>query len=191
MSLTISFELSEKDLEHFRAMAREAQQSVKTTSLNSEQIVSAARELFDSSKGPDQLPEFIAERLKKLEILVQMVDDDEWNLPEQELDRVLSAMAYFADPEDLIPDRIPGIGFLDDAIMAELVTTDLEEEIKAYSEFASFRTAEEERRETQGIDTHVGREEWLADKRAVLHHRMRQRRRNLSASGGAGRIRLW
>ena len=190
MSVTITFELDDQDLEHFQEMAREAQQAVKTAGLSAEEIASAARALFDASRGAKRLPNFIAERLKKLEILVRMVDDEEWKLPEEEFGRVLSAMAYFADPEDLIPDRVPGIGFLDDAIMAELVAADLEEEIAAFVEFDDFRTAEEQRRENQGLETHVGREDWLADKRAVLHHRMRERRRARVGSGSRS-IRLW
>jgi uncharacterized membrane protein YkvA (DUF1232 family) len=190
MPVTITFDLSDKDLEHFQAMAREAQQAVKTAGLSHDHIVAAARGLFDASRDAERLPDFIAERLAKLEVLVRMVSDEEWKLPEEELGWVLSAMAYFADPEDLIPDRVPGIGFLDDAIMAELVAADLEEEISAYLEFDGFRVAEEQRRENQGLPTHVAREDWLADKRAVLHHRMRERRR-ARADSGLRSIRLW
>jgi len=115
--------------------------------------------------------------------MADMVTDKEWKLPEEDLERVLCAMAYFANPEDLIPDRVPGIGFLDDAIMAELVIENLEAEISAYKEFCAFRSSEGANR---GAD--VSREDWLADQRAALHARMRQRRR--SGTGG-WRVRLW
>ena len=78
----------------------------------------------------------------------------------------------------------------EDAIMVELVCENLEEEISAYTEFCEFRTAEEKRRKNQGIDTEVGREDWLADKRAVLHSRMRKRRAN-RASSAVRTIRLF
>ena len=105
-------------------------------------------------------------------------------------ERVVRAMAYFAEPDDLIADRIPGIGFLDDAIMVELVVRDLEHEIGAYQEFCQFRAIEEDRLAKQGVDARVGREDWLADKRAVLHSRMRERRKARAASG-AWRVSLW
>ncbi len=89
-------------------------------------------------------------------------------------------MAYFAEPADMIPDQIPGIGFLDDVIMVELVVENLEPEITAYIEFCKFRSAEEARRKNQGLDTHVGRDDWLADQRAVLHSRMRKRRSSMA-----------
>ena len=32
------------------------------------------------------------------------------------IESILGALVYFCDPEDLIPDNIPGLGYLDDAI---------------------------------------------------------------------------
>jgi len=48
----------------------------------------------------------------------------------------------------------------------------LQAEIESYEEFCAFRSAEENRRKEKGQDTHVKREEWLADKRTALHARM-------------------
>jgi len=190
MSVTITFELDDSDIEHFRAMAQEAQDAAKSSGLSAEKITAGARELFQSADTA-KMPEFVSSRLRKLRTLVGMVEDSEWQLPEEDLERVLSAMAYFADPEDLIPDRIPGIGFLDDAIMVELVVENLEEEITSYEEFCAYRAAEEQRRKNQGMDTDVGREDWLADKRAVLHSRMRKRRSERTRSSGYRGIRLF
>lgn len=189
MSLTITFELDDTDIEHFLAMAREAQQAVQASGMGADGITAGVRELFSNARSA-KLPEYIETRLSKLETLVDMVDDSEWQLPEEDLERVLNAIAYFADPEDLIPDRVPGVGFLDDAIMAELVVESLEEEVTAYEEFCAYRSSEEKRRENQGLDTNVGREDWLADKRSVLHNRMRKRRAE-RAQSPIGRIKLF
>lgn len=190
MSLTITFELSDSDVEHFLAMAQEAQHALKASGISPNEVTAGVRELFKQAHATN-LPEFISTRLKKLETLVEMVDDDEWKLEGEDLERVLNAIAYFADPEDLIPDRVPGIGFLDDAIMAELVVETLDNEIIAYEEFCAYRSAEEKRRENQGLDPNVGREDWLADQRAVLHNRMRKRRAERAATSPIGRIRLF
>ena len=48
---------------------------------------------------------------------------------------MLSGLAYLCDPEDLIPDDIPGIGMLDDAVMIELVFRELRHELDAYQDF--------------------------------------------------------
>jgi uncharacterized membrane protein YkvA (DUF1232 family) len=189
MSLTITFELDDADIEHFMAMAREAQEAVGSSGIGPEEVRAGVRDLF-SKAHETKLPDFISTRLRKLETLVDLVEDDEWQLPTEDNERVVKAIAYFADPEDLIPDRVPGIGFLDDAIMAELVVESLDGEITSYEEFCAFRSAEEKRRENQGLDPNVGREDWLADKRAVLHNRMRKRRAERSSSP-ISRIRLF
>ena len=90
------------------------------------------------------------------------------------------------DPEDVIPDHIPGIGYLDDAIYAEIVVREPKAEIESYDEFCRYCTVEENRRRKEGLDPFVGREDWLADKRAVLHLRMRERRSRRAGGGGWG-----
>ncbi len=187
MPVTIDFELSDSDIEHFVAMAREAHEGMAGREGAAEEIVASTRAVFEAAQKA-KLPEYVAVRLNKLGVLADMVTDGEWQLPEEELTRVLSALAYFSNPEDLIPDRVPGIGFLDDAIMAELVVTNLEPEITAYQEFCAYRTAEENRRANRGLPTDVSRDDWLAEKRAALHRRMRRQR----SSGRSGwKASLW
>ncbi|MEM6819344.1 MAG: YkvA family protein [Pseudomonadota bacterium] len=181
MSIRISFDLSDKDLDHFRMIMRQA--SKNATTLSEAEIIGAAEDLLkevDESKVPD----FITERLLKLRVMTSMLTDSEWQLPTEETKRVLSALAYFSEPEDLIPDHIPGLGFLDDAIMVELVVRELKHEIEAYEDFCEFRAREES---TRAEDDEVTREEWLSGRRAELHSRMRRRRRGgrrRSSTGG-------
>ena len=187
MPLDITFTLSDSDLNHFQVIVDKAKTAMESDE-NAVNIEAAARQLIIDAKSTD-LPAFIDDRLTKLEIVIDMVSDEEWQLSEEERRRVLGALVYFCDPEDLIPDHIPGLGFLDDAIYVELVIRELQSEIESYEEFVEFRSAEEQRRAAAGEDTKVGREEWLADKRATLHARMRRRRGSL-ASGGNGGWRL-
>lgn len=182
MPLDITFTLSDQDLEHFQGIVDKAKSAMEGGESNAS-IEAAARQLINDAKSTD-LPEFIGDRLSKLEVVISMVGDEEWQLSEEERNRVLGALVYFCDPEDLIPDHVPGLGFLDDAIYVEIVIRELSAEIESYEEFCTFRVAEEERRKEKGEDTHVEREEWLADKRAALHARMRKRRRGGSGGGG-------
>jgi len=174
MPLDITFTLSDQDLEHFQAVVNKAKSAMDGPH-DAEAIHAAALQLVKDARTSD-LPEFIGERIAKLEIVTNMVSDDEWKLSEEDRSRVLGALVYFCDPDDLIPDHIPGLGFLDDAIYVELVIRELKNEIESYEEFYNFRKAEEVRRTEKGLDPHVEREEWLADKRAALHARMRRRR---------------
>ena len=119
-------------------------------------------------------------------VVINMVSDDELQRGGEGRNRVLEGLVYFCDPEDLIPDHGPGLGFLDDAIYVEIGIRGLGAGIEPYEEFCEFRSAEEERRRRNGLDPHVQREEWLADKRAALHARIRKRR---PKTGGGWRLR--
>jgi len=186
MPLDITFTLSDDDLARFQAIVDTARSAVEDDTA-AENIEQAARDLLRQTREID-LPEFISTRMSKLSIVIDMINDEEWNLSQDERRHVLSALAYLCDPEDLIPDHVPGLGFLDDAIYAEIVLGELRNEISLYEEFCAFRKAEEASRKAQGEDVRVGRDEWLAEKRAALHAKMRKRR---VAEGGRWRIRLW
>ena len=99
----------------------------------------------------------------------------------------MSALAYFAEPEDLIPDDIPGLGFLDDAIMIELICRELRHEIEAYQDFRDYRLRIQR---DSGRNTRVSREDWLENRRNELQSRMRRRKRKDRAGKSKGRISL-
>ncbi|MCO4800077.1 MAG: DUF1232 domain-containing protein [Colwelliaceae bacterium] len=174
MAFEVTFELKESDLDHFRDVMRKAQSGAK--GLSEESILANAKSLSQDIKV--ELPEFVSERIKKLQTLVAMIEDDEWKIPDDERTDVLSALAYFSDPEDLVPDHIPVLGFLDDAIMIELVAEELKDDIEAFDDFCAYR----EREEGRSGDATITRDEWLGAKRRELHSRMRNRR-NTRRSG--------
>lgn len=174
MPLTVSFQLSDRDLQYFGDRMQEAK--AKAAGRPPEEIVSGARSLVDELRKSDA-PDFVRERVEKLDMLARMLEDREWGLQGDDQARVRNAMAYVVDPHDLIPDQIPGLGFLDDAIMVELVCRDLRHEIDAYHDFVKYRDDEEKRRGKGGDP--LTREQWLSARRTQLHERMRRRRASL------------
>lgn len=136
MSLKISFELGANDVKHFRAAMRKARLTVRDA--EDSDIIDAARSLF-TDVGVARVPAYVRERIDRLQAMVDMLEDQEWRMSRSEQERILSALVYFCDPEDLIPDDIPGLGFLDDAIMVELAFRELKHEIEAYRDFCDFR----------------------------------------------------
>jgi uncharacterized membrane protein YkvA (DUF1232 family) len=184
MGLRVTFELGEDDLKHFRLIMQQARSTAAR--IAPEDIVATAEDLL-ASIDPRSAPSFVAERLHKLRLLIDMLSDIEWRLPHQEADRVLSALAYFAEPDDLIPDDIPGLGFLDDAIMIELICRELKHEIEAYQDFCDFRRRIHDE---AGNRARVSREDWLENRRAELQSRMRRRKSKDRAADRAKRIRL-
>jgi len=181
MGLSINIELSDNDLDHFQEVLKRAQETAGAKS--SREITDAAAKLLVDAHGT-HAPEFITERLAKLEHLINMVHDEGWALPDEEKSRVLTALTYFADPKDVIPDHVPVVGYLDDAIMIELCVRELKHELESYIDFTSFRANEATDR---GLDpVTLGRAEWLEDRRQELQERMRRRRDRDRYSGGSG-----
>jgi len=162
--MRVTFDLSEKDLRYFRSALQKARKSAK--SYDESVIIEGARELV-KEVGAERPPDFIGVRIAKLHELIAMLEDDEWRLTGQDRARVLNALAYFVDPDDLIPDKVPGIGYLDDAIMVELVLQELRHEIEAYDDFCEFRKTRPKKAVQKGLES----------RRVQLQSRMRRRRR--------------
>ncbi|MCB1598818.1 MAG: YkvA family protein [Lysobacterales bacterium] len=181
--MRVVIDLSEQDLEHFRAAMRRAKEAA--AHLSAAEITGAAMQLLEDTKGV-QVPEFVSSRMKRLGTLVGMVHDTNWGISDEERKEILSALTYFSDPNDAIPDDIPVLGFLDDAIMIELVVEELKHEIDAYEDFCLFRKQAEDdigAVEASGLN----RDDWLQQRQNELLDRMRGRRSRDSASYGGGR----
>ena len=188
MPLEIKFTLSDEDLKRFQDIVDRARSAVNCEESCSH-VEEAARKLLKETEKAD-LPDFIAARFQKLGVVIDMINDKEWGLSEDERRQVLVALAYLCDPDDIIPDHVPGLGFLDDAIYAEIVLGELKSEISLYEEFCAYRVTEEALRAERGDNIKVDREQWLAEKRASLHKEMRLFRKS-NGSTGRWRMRLW
>ena len=164
--MKISFELSDKDIRYFRQVLKKVRKGRNAE--NENVILQEAKDLLEEVIRTDA-PEYVRNRIGQLGKLIQMLEDRDWRLEGPDRKRVLNALAYFADPDDLIPDRVPGLGYLDDAIMVELVVQDLKHEIEAFDAFVIFRK-ERKRKKSESA-------EGLEKRRASLQGRMRRRRR--------------
>ena len=134
MSLKVVFTLSDKDLRHFRRYMKQAQAGA--AEMGEASIIRGAEGLLQELAELD-LPDFIADRIEKLQILIDILRDERWEVSAADRGRLLSGLAYFSDPHDLIPDKLPGIGYLDDAIMVELIVRELRHDIEGYRDFCA------------------------------------------------------
>jgi hypothetical protein len=171
MGIKLSFELTDRDLRFFRKALQKSRNAVRDA--DDTEIVDAIRDVIDDIRKSEPLPDFVATRLPELESMIQMLNDDEWALPEADRERILAAFVYFGDPEDILPDDIPVIGYLDDVIILELVSRELHHVREAYNDFCLFRE-EFDSEHGNSIDAAVRRDR-LDRSRQQLHQRMQRR----------------
>lgn len=178
MPYRLSFNLGDRDLQHFEEVAQQTQAIAR--SQPEEAIVAAAREVLERG-SQSQNAEFVRERYSRLNAMIQMLTDREWDLAGDDRQRVLNALACFSvSTNGGSPTRL-----LDHAIMIELVSRDLQHDLNAYRDFTRYRDAYERKRRKP--DPAV-REQALQQRRGMLQTRMHQRRkRDLERAGSSVR----
>jgi len=186
MDLKITLTLTEGDLQHFRRAIRGARKTLDE--VGEEAVIKAAADLIERVRKTREVPDFVDERIEQLELFLEMVRDEHWGMPADQRRKVMTSLAYFSDPNDIIPDSIPGIGFLDDAIMVELVLRELRHEIEAYRDFRLFGHTDKEGRSEGVVD-----ERRFREKRESLRKRIRRRgRRDADRASQRGwKLSLW
>jgi len=179
MPLTIRFELSDPDLRYFRQRLRQVRS--RGREIDEVALLERARELIAEIRDYSRATRFVSTRLADLSLLVDMLGDADWSLGGRDRLRVVEGLTYFVEGEDLIPDRVPSLGYLDDAIMIELIVQDLRHEIEAYRDFVGFR------RDARALPPRAPqRRRGLAPRRDELLSRMRRRIRSDRARRAAG-----
>ncbi len=171
MSMKISFELSDRDLDFFRKALKQSREAVRDA--DESEIIEAISDVLNEIRKNEPLPDFVAKRIPELESLINMLTDEDWQLPDTEREQLLATFVYFADPEDILPDNIPVIGYLDDVIIIELVVRELHHVRIAYDDFCQYR-AEFEKKLGKDVDPVIRRDR-LDRRRQQLHQRMHRR----------------
>jgi uncharacterized membrane protein YkvA (DUF1232 family) len=107
-------------------------------------------------------------RLARAESLRRMLDDADWSLPAGLAQRARRLLAYIERCDDLIPDDVPLLGHLDDALLVELSWSEFSGEVQDYLDYRRWcshervRGSAEDRRNAWETDC-------LAEAGALLH----------------------
>jgi len=139
----VAFELDEQDAAYFRGLYRRAKRNA--AQMDADTIIRDARNLVQHVKDSKRAPKFVVEAIATLEDMTQIIEDEQYKAPPSVRNQVLAGLAYFANPEDLIPDHIPALGFLDDAIMVKFVEEEFKHELWGYRKFRGFSAPTEQR----------------------------------------------
>jgi uncharacterized membrane protein YkvA (DUF1232 family) len=188
MSIKISFTLDSDDLKYFQQLLRDARKYAHGREPGD--VIAAVRGTVGKARQTPKLPGFAAEAIDTLESLIDMVEDADWALPKAIAERVTAALAYFAHPQDLIPDHVPGLGFLDDAIMIKIIADEFEYDLDGYREFRRFRDGAEQRPWTNVARERLPRR--LKEKRDAIREKIDARKGKRAERRKAGGFaRFW
>ncbi len=174
-TVRINFELGPDDIKHFQERLAKSR---KNRALRDDDRVILGAEALAIKALESEPPTFVISRMLTLKNMVDMLKDRDWNLEDQDRGRVMEVLAYFSDPNDMIPDHLPGVGFLDDVIMIDLAAFDLAPELEAYADFCANR---------EDLQAKLADASPLEQSRAELQSRMRRRLRR-RAGGGRGDV---
>jgi len=171
-SFKVHFVLDESDAAYFRGLYRTARRNAKGQ--DPKRIVREAKALIGRVRAAKRVPRFVEDAIQTLEDLIQMLEDEDYALPKSAADQAVAALAYFANAEDVIPDHIPALGFLDDAIMIKFVEEEFRHELWAYRKFRSFRAGAEQRPWTSVARSRLPKR--LADYRKSLRAKVQEKK---------------
>jgi len=187
----VTFDLDEKDASYFRDLYKQAK--LNAAKLDPETILKDARKLVETVRESAHAPQFVLDAIQTLEDMTQIILDEEYKAPQPVKNQVLAGLAYFANPEDLIPDHIPALGFLDDAIMVKFVEEEFKHELWGYRRFRGLSAPEEQRPWTKigGDRLRKRTEEHRKHIRAEINERKAAEEAKRKDTSGSGRRRFF
>lgn len=116
----------------------------------------------------DTLSALVREPLALIPELADLLEATQWTLEPQAREEFAGALAYFVDPNDLIPDDAERVGLLDDALVIKLALASAQHEWFAWRDYRDYVAAHPE-------DTGIDRETWLQRRRERFERDLRKR----------------
>ncbi len=128
--------------------------------LDRDQLVTAARQLQDQPQDGNVAPACIVQRIQRMEAVARMLTDDEWQAANDAAPIAGEVLGYLRGLDDLIPDWIPQVGRLDDAIVVETAWPQLAGEVACYRDYVRLRQREIDRHGGRTSGFHFDRHDW-------------------------------
>lgn len=133
-----NFHLTAASVDRFNAVL--ARLGRRAAPLDCDRVATAARELRDAATAGE--PACILQRMKRLEAAARMLDDTQWQ-PVDDAGSVAALMVHYANGHyQLLPNSLPTIGHLDDAIAVEAAWPSVQGEVAAFLDYCRVRSLE-------------------------------------------------
>ena len=120
------FQLTEKDKDQYKKLID------KIDLDTSDDVIRMLNAKIDRLIASDQLNDIEVDLIKNVSVLVSIYQTYP-DLTDSIRKRILFAISYFCDEDDDIPDIVPEIGYLDDAVIARWVIDSISKDLPEVS----------------------------------------------------------
>ena len=120
------FQLTEKDKDQYKKLID------KIDLDTSDDVIGMLNNKVDRLIASDQLNDIEVNLIKNVSVLVSIYQTYP-DLTDSIRKRILFAISYFCDEDDDIPDIVPEIGYLDDAVIARWVIDSISKDLPEVS----------------------------------------------------------
>ena len=120
------FQLTEKDKDQYKKLID------KIDLDTSDDVIYMLNAKLDRLIASDQLNDIEVDLIKNVSVLVSIYQTYP-DLTDSIRKRILFAISYFCDEDDDIPDIVPEIGYLDDAVIARWVIESISKDLPEVS----------------------------------------------------------
>jgi len=122
--------------------ARVRREAQRVTERDALRLVKRERELDEKLKHlPEKLRKLVHQVRLLYELIRSYVDGSYREVPWSSIAMAVAATVYFLSPIDLIPDAIPVIGMLDDALVVRFTLSAIQGDLRTFCEWKGYDVA--------------------------------------------------
>lgn len=108
--------------------------AARVTEDDLKKVLAKRQEIEDKFKGNGPLGRFVSDLRLLLSIVKDYAKGDYRKIPFWTIAAIVAALLYVLSPVDLIPDVIPGVGYVDDAFVMAACLALIEQDLQEYKD---------------------------------------------------------
>jgi len=128
----------EKIMKGYAKSKREAEETLKDAEKTEAKLNEGMNKLNDVSKKSDVISKLFEDLKLLFEVVGAWMKGTYKEIPYTTIVAIFGALLYFISPIDVIPDFIPVIGYIDDALVIGLTIKAISHDLEKYKEWKSI-----------------------------------------------------